>query len=85
MESAQIGPAGRLFRKARRALDGRQWTRGELRLLAIHLPEAPAHVHRIAVSRGERLPSPAYADLDTLGDEDDEDDELDASRMPRRA
>ncbi|MEU2180021.1 hypothetical protein [Streptomyces thermolilacinus] len=77
MESAQIGLAGELIQEARRVLDGRQWTQGELHLLTVHLTEALADVHRIAVSRGERLPSPAYEGLDAI---DDEDDELDAAQ-----
>jgi len=50
--------------------------------LTVQLTEALANVHRIAVSRGERLPSPAYEDLDAI---DDEDDELDASQPTQHA
>ncbi|MFE9774966.1 hypothetical protein ACFYOV_25490 [Streptomyces sp. NPDC005931] len=80
--AAQMGLAGELLHEARRVLDGRQWTQGELHLLAVHLTEALAHVHRIAVSRGERLPSPACEDLDAI---DDEDDDLDALPTARHA
>ncbi|MEN3584610.1 hypothetical protein AAH978_10710 [Streptomyces sp. ZYX-F-203] len=76
MESAQLGLAGELLQEAQRVLDGRQWTPGELHLLAVRLTEALTHVHRIAVSRGERLPAPAYEDLDAFDDEDDPSDPL---------
>lgn len=68
MESAQLHLAGDLLQEARRVLDERQWTSGELHLLAVWLTEALTNVHRIAVSRGERLPAPAYEELDTLDD-----------------
>lgn len=85
MECVQIGLAGELLEEARRVLDERQWTQGELHLLAAHLTEALANVHRIAVSRGDRLPSPAYDDLDTADNEGDEDNKRNASQMTRRA
>jgi len=72
MESAQLCLAAELLQEARRVLDGRQWTQGELHLLAAQLTEALTNVHRIAVSRGERLPAPAYEDLDAIDDEDGE-------------
>ncbi|MFF4043681.1 hypothetical protein [Streptomyces sp. NPDC001816] len=58
--------------------DARQRTPGELHLLAAKLTKALTNVHRIAVSRGERLPAPAYEDLHTIdsGDEDDQQDTL---------
>ncbi|MER6630096.1 hypothetical protein ABT301_17980 [Streptomyces sp. NPDC000987] len=71
-ESAQLGLAADLLQEAHRVLDGRQWTPGELHLLAVRLTEALTNVHRIAVSRGERLPVPAYEDLDAVDDEDDQ-------------
>ncbi|MEH0630764.1 hypothetical protein [Streptomyces stelliscabiei] len=82
MESTQLGLAGELVQEAQHTLDGRQWTPGELHLLAVQLTEALTSVHRIAVSRGARLPAPAYDDLDTL-DVDDletEDEERDSRR-----
>ncbi|MFI5674770.1 hypothetical protein [Streptomyces cellulosae] len=82
MESSQIGLAGDLIQEARRVLNERQWTQGELHLLVVHLTEALANVRRIAVSRGECLPSPPYEDLDAI---DDEDDELDASQPTQHA
>ncbi|MDO0935829.1 hypothetical protein QQY66_30625 [Streptomyces sp. DG2A-72] len=75
MESAQLGLAGEVVHEAQRVLDGRQWTPGELHLLTVKLAEALTNVHRIAVSRGARLPAPAYDDLDAL-------DALDALDRP---
>ncbi|WP_406267985.1 hypothetical protein OHT93_13145 [Streptomyces sp. NBC_00191] len=72
MESTQLGLAGELIEEAHQILDGRAWTAGELHLLAVQLTEALGNVHRIAVSRGERLPAPAYDDLDGIDDGDDE-------------
>ncbi|MGW3493815.1 hypothetical protein [Streptomyces sp. NPDC001020] len=71
MESAQLGLAGELLQEAKHVLHGRQWSQGELHLLAVQLTEALMDVHRIAVSRGERLPAPAYENPDTIDDEDD--------------
>ncbi|MFF4573523.1 hypothetical protein [Streptomyces sp. NPDC001410] len=75
MESAQLGLAGELLQEAQRVLDGRQWTQDELHLLAVQLTETLTDVHRVAISRGERLPAPAdaYEDLDVIDDEDDPD------------
>ncbi|MFF1476040.1 hypothetical protein ACFVYD_00330 [Streptomyces sp. NPDC058301] len=69
-ESVQLGLAGEVVQEAQHILDGRRWTPGELHLLAVQLTEALANVHRIAVSRGARLPAPAYDDLDTLDVDD---------------
>jgi hypothetical protein len=71
MESTQLGLAGELLQEARHVLDGRQWTQGELHPLAVQLTETLTNVHRIAISRGERLPAPAYDDFDATDDEDD--------------
>ncbi|MFE9876058.1 hypothetical protein [Streptomyces sp. NPDC005784] len=79
MESTQLGLAGELFQEAKRVLDKRQWTQGELQLLAVELTEALGNVHRIAVSRGARLTTPADDDLDTGGDLEDEEDGQDGS------
>ncbi|MHB9857914.1 hypothetical protein [Streptomyces sp. YIM S03343] len=80
MESIQLGLAGELVQEAQMVLDGRQWTAGELHLLAVRLTEALANVHRIAVSRGARLPAPAYEDLDALDASDDEHDQQDVAQ-----
>ncbi|MGW5215691.1 hypothetical protein ACWEQO_31970 [Streptomyces sp. NPDC004051] len=71
MEETQLGLAKELFQEARHVLDKRQWTQGELHLLAVRLTEALGNVHRIAVSRGARLPTPMDDDLE---DEEDEPD-----------
>ncbi|WP_406418041.1 hypothetical protein OH809_33180 [Streptomyces sp. NBC_00873] len=84
MESAQLGLAGELVQEAQRVLDGRQWSPGELHLLAVQLTEALTNVHRIAVSRGARLPAPAYEDLDALDKPDDEDDRRPAAQPVQR-
>ncbi|MGW7409711.1 hypothetical protein ACWGI9_39470 [Streptomyces sp. NPDC054833] len=74
MESAQLGLAGELLQEAQRVLDARQWTSGELHLLTVQLTDVLTNVHRIALSRGERMPAPAYEDLDAIDDEDDQRD-----------
>ncbi|WSQ11919.1 hypothetical protein OG604_31505 [Streptomyces sp. NBC_01231] len=63
-EATQLSLAGELFQEARHILDKRQWTQGELHLLAVQLTQALGNVHRIAVSRGARLPTPANDGLD---------------------
>ncbi|MGW0881756.1 hypothetical protein [Streptomyces sp. NPDC002671] len=85
MESAQLGLAGELIQEAERILDERQWMAGELHLLTVQLTEALTNVHRIAVSRGARLPAPAYEDLDALDMPDDEDDQQDAAQPANSA
>ncbi|MEU2156767.1 hypothetical protein ABZ532_17425 [Streptomyces sp. NPDC019396] len=72
MESAQLDLAGEILQDAHVVLDSRQWTPGELHLLAVELTEALTNVHRIAVSRGGRLPAPVYVGVD----------EQDASKGP---
>ncbi|MBC9730891.1 hypothetical protein [Streptomyces sp. TRM68367] len=79
VESTQLGLAGELFYEATQILDKRQWTPGELHLLAVQLAEGLGNVHRIAVSRGARLPAPADDDLDTLGDLGDEENGQESS------
>ncbi|MFD1661040.1 hypothetical protein ACFSL4_23250 [Streptomyces caeni] len=71
MESAQLTLAGELLREAHRVLDGRQWAAGELHLLTVQLTEALTDVRRIAISRGQRLPSPACESMDVVADPDD--------------
>jgi hypothetical protein len=77
MEVAQLGLAGELLQEAQRILEERRWTPGELHLLTVQLTEALGNVHRIAQSRGARLPAPAYDDLETVDDQEDADDERD--------
>jgi hypothetical protein len=64
MEASQLGSAEELIEEAQQILDERAWTPGEIHLLAVQLTEALGNVHRIALSRGARLPPLAYADLD---------------------
>ncbi|MET8131356.1 hypothetical protein ABZV24_05180 [Streptomyces sp. NPDC005251] len=71
MESTQLGLAAELFEEAKHVLDKRQWTQGELHLLAVELTEALGNVHRIAVSRGARLTSRVDNDLGTGDDLED--------------
>ncbi|MEU0831555.1 hypothetical protein [Streptomyces sp. NPDC005969] len=71
MEAAQLGLAGELIDEAQQVLEGRAWTPGELHLLAVQLTEALGNVHRIAVSRGARLPAPTHDDPDGIDDEDE--------------
>ncbi|MDT0459460.1 hypothetical protein RM550_27730 [Streptomyces sp. DSM 41527] len=58
VEAAQLDSAAELIEEARRVLDARTWTPGEIHLLAVELASALAHVHRVAESRGARLPAP---------------------------
>ncbi|MBT2481677.1 hypothetical protein J7E94_26430 [Streptomyces sp. ISL-94] len=74
MEATQLGLAGDLIEEAQDVLEERAWTPGELQLLAVQLTEALIAVHRIAVSRGARLASPASNDLDAIDGTDDEGD-----------
>ncbi|GAB7033679.1 hypothetical protein AB0G35_04405 [Streptomyces sp. NPDC021749] len=55
IEAEQLCYTAELRKEARRVLDGRSWTTGELQLLAVELTEALDAVQRIAESRGERL------------------------------
>ncbi|MDH6623457.1 hypothetical protein M2271_001244 [Streptomyces sp. LBL] len=43
------------------------------------MTEALGNVHRIAVSRGARLPTPADDDLDTVDDLEDDEDQQDSA------
>lgn len=73
MEAAQLGLAGELIEEAHQILAGRAWTPGELHLLTVQLTETLGNVHRIAVSRGARLPTPVYdGDPDGIDDGNDE-------------
>ncbi|WP_327704563.1 hypothetical protein OG530_25265 [Streptomyces decoyicus] len=77
MEAAQLDSAAELIEDARRVLDARTWTPGEIHLLAVELTSTLTNVHRVAESRGARLPVPddaapdadeAPSDHDTNGD-----------------
>ncbi|MEG3628643.1 hypothetical protein [Streptomyces poriticola] len=80
MEATQLGLAEELLQEAKHALEKRQWTPGELHLLAVQLTEALGSVHRIAVSRGARLQTPADDDPDAADHLKDADGEQDDSR-----
>ncbi|MET7484291.1 hypothetical protein [Streptomyces sp. NPDC005538] len=74
MEAVQLGLAADLIKEAREILDGRKWTPGELHLLTVQLAEALTDVHRVAESRGARLPDPSWGDPEVIDDEADEND-----------
>lgn len=75
MEAVQLGLAADLIEEAGTILDARQWTPGELHLLAVQLLESLTAVHRIAKSRGARLPHPTGDDLDVTDGQDEEADD----------
>ncbi|AJT66622.3 hypothetical protein T261_4986 [Streptomyces lydicus] len=80
MEAAQLNSAATLLKEAHRILEGRRWTSGEIHLLAVELTESLTDVHRVAESRGARLPAPDY---DRPGTDDDAD--TDEPRLPAEA
>ncbi|KPC58839.1 hypothetical protein [Streptomyces chattanoogensis] len=59
VEAVQLEQAAELIGEARRFLRERKWTSGELQLMAVELTEALTVTHRVAESRGARLPVPA--------------------------
>ncbi|WP_330166892.1 hypothetical protein [Streptomyces sp. HB2AG] len=67
VERAQLEEAAELLDRAAGLFDGRRIAPVRLRLLAVRMAEALRDVHRIAVSRGARLPPPAY-EADGEGD-----------------
>ncbi|MFG2938335.1 hypothetical protein [Streptomyces sp. NPDC048282] len=71
IESVQLGMAGDLLDHAADLLADRKATAAQLHFLASRMAEALREVHRIAVSRGARIPSPAYGDLDDIDVPDD--------------
>lgn len=60
MEVEQLDVAADLIDEAQCVLAELKWTPGELHLLAVQLTESLGAVHRVAESRGARLPSPSY-------------------------
>ncbi|MFE3771502.1 hypothetical protein [Streptomyces sp. NPDC059122] len=62
VEEAQLFLADGLVEDARRLLDGRSWTAGELHLLTVELTESLVEIRRIAASRGARLRAASPAD-----------------------
>lgn len=77
MEAEQLSSAAELIQEARCVLGGRTWTPGELHLLAVELTESLADVHRVAESRGARLPAPDYGSPDA-----DDGHDVDVHRAP---
>ncbi|WP_241777665.1 hypothetical protein [Streptomyces sp. CT34] len=61
IEAAQLDSAAELIDESRRVLAGRAWTSGELQLLTVELTDSLDEVHRVARSRGARLPKPSPA------------------------
>ncbi|MEW2567733.1 hypothetical protein [Streptomyces sp. NPDC047070] len=62
IESVQLGMAAELLGHAADLLADRKATADQLRYLAGRLAEALTDVHRVAESRGARIPAPAHQD-----------------------
>ncbi|WP_328499402.1 hypothetical protein OHS59_28445 [Streptomyces sp. NBC_00414] len=62
IESVQLGMAAEILTHAADLLADRRATADQLRYLAARLAEALTDVHRIAESRGARLPAPVHED-----------------------
>ncbi|MER6051285.1 hypothetical protein ABT168_28195 [Streptomyces sp. NPDC001793] len=58
MEAEQLGAAAVLIEEAEGILAARRWTAGELQLLTVQLKDSLVATHRVAESRGARLPVP---------------------------
>ncbi|MGW3952721.1 hypothetical protein ACWEKM_17740 [Streptomyces sp. NPDC004752] len=71
IENVQLGMAGDLLDHATDMLADRKATPVQLHFLASRMAESLRDVRRIADSRGARLPSPVYADLDDIDVLDD--------------
>ncbi|MCX4236477.1 hypothetical protein [Streptomyces ortus] len=71
VESVQLGMAGDLLDHAAHMLADDKSTSVQLRFLAARMAEALRDVHRIAESRGARLPDAECADLDGIDDSDE--------------
>ncbi|REK91374.1 hypothetical protein DY245_04965 [Streptomyces inhibens] len=93
VEAAQLDEAAELIEEARRVLDARTWTPGELHLLAVELTTVLANVRRVAESRGGLLPAsdddgPVVDDADDALDDGDEaldDGDRGGPRLPAEA
>nr|WP_223190707.1 hypothetical protein [Streptomyces sp. TRM68416] len=70
VESVQLEMATDLLGHAADMLDDRRATPAQLRFLLARMSESLTDVHRIAESRGARLPAPAYEVPDDLPDLD---------------
>ncbi|MFI0712011.1 hypothetical protein ACH4SK_15400 [Streptomyces inhibens] len=87
MEAAQLDLAAELTEEARRVLEARTWTPGEIHLLAVELTAALANVRRVAESRGARLPVPDDdgPDADDAPDDGDSSGDGGGPRLPAGA
>ncbi|MER0482253.1 hypothetical protein ABR737_28610 [Streptomyces sp. Edi2] len=74
VEAEQLDSAADLMDEARRVFAARTWTPGELHLLAVELASSLANVHRVAKSRGARLPVPDDEGPNADGDGPDADE-----------
>ncbi|MFD5075508.1 hypothetical protein [Streptomyces sp. NPDC058371] len=63
IESVQLGMAGDLLDHAADMLADHTSTSAQLRFLLARMSESLTDVHRIAESRGARLPGPAYDEI----------------------
>ncbi|MGG2462737.1 hypothetical protein ACO0M4_23455 [Streptomyces sp. RGM 3693] len=85
LEAEQLGSAAALIEEAERVLTDRAWSPGELHLLTVELKNSLVTTHRVAESRGARLPVPDYEpddDPDDDSDDDPEDDPAGGQRQP---
>ncbi|MBL1088749.1 hypothetical protein JK360_05000 [Streptomyces sp. 9-7] len=80
VEVAQLTSAAELIEEARPLLAGRTLVPDEVHLLACVLTASLADVHRVAESRGARLPAPD--DDEPEGDAAPDDDEPDGGAAP---
>ncbi|MFF1742938.1 hypothetical protein [Streptomyces mirabilis] len=86
VESVQLAMSAALLDHAADMLDDHKVTATQLRFLAARMAEALRDVHRIAESRGARLPLPAQdspGGPDGLESEDEDEDEDLRDRCPR--
>ncbi|MFE5051186.1 hypothetical protein ACFRAI_33310 [Streptomyces sp. NPDC056637] len=70
VEAVQLGMADDLLDHAADLLDDPKVTAPQLRFLAARMSESLRDVHRIARSRGGRLPAPQHEDVDFEEGED---------------
>ncbi|CAM5671758.1 hypothetical protein [Streptomyces narbonensis] len=74
IESVQLGMAAELLGHAADMVDDRQVTPEQLRFVVARMAEALRDVHRIARSRGARLPVPVLEDQEGEASEEEEGD-----------
>lgn len=84
IEGVQLGMSAALLDHAADMLDDHKVTAAQLRFLAARMAEALRDVHRIAESRGARLPLPAHDGPGNPGglESEDEDEDLRDHRCP---